>query len=45
MRLRAAVVGSGRGALGRLGEAVRVARYAAVNEAVRLFTDQADRPS
>lgn len=32
-------------ALRPLGEAVRVARYAAVNEAVRLFTDQADRPS
>jgi hypothetical protein len=32
-------------ALRPLGEAVRVARYAAINEAVRMFTDQADRPS
>ncbi|GHF51520.1 hypothetical protein FHX82_004029 [Amycolatopsis bartoniae] len=31
-------------ALRPLGNAVRLARYAAVNEAVRLFTDQADRP-
>ena len=31
-------------ALRPLGNAVRVARYAAVNEAVRLLTEQADRP-
>jgi hypothetical protein len=30
-------------ALRPLGDAVRIARYAAINEAVRLFTDQADR--
>ncbi|HET6499780.1 MAG TPA: hypothetical protein VFG87_03360 [Amycolatopsis sp.] len=32
-------------ALRPLGDAIRVARYAAINEAVRLFTDQADRHS
>ena len=31
-------------ALRPLGNAVRVARYAAINEAVRLLTEQADRP-
>ncbi|WAL63339.1 hypothetical protein ORV05_20185 [Amycolatopsis cynarae] len=31
-------------ALRPLGDAVRIARYAAINEAVRLFTDQAERP-
>ncbi|HVV10653.1 hypothetical protein [Amycolatopsis sp.] len=31
-------------ALRPLGNAVRIARYAAVNEAVRLFSDQAERP-
>ncbi|GLY67696.1 hypothetical protein [Amycolatopsis taiwanensis] len=32
-------------ALRPLGDAVRVARHAAINEAVRLFTEQAERPS
>jgi hypothetical protein len=32
-------------ALRPLGDAVRVARYAAINEAVRLFSEQADRRS